>query len=311
MTNWQKVTSNSSGYETELVRNNDTSAMQQTLLVGTATTGLVRAEWIQARYGQVIPTNWSWVQMWQYMAPGQFMPLGYQVDDAQNLIVAQAMRGEYEWLLLYEHDMLPKPDALVRLSRYMKDKDTPVVSALYFTRSIPSEPLVYRGRGTLACEDFDLGDEVWCDGVPTGFLLIHMSLIRAMWDESEPYMIGEAAVRRVFETPAMAWYDPESAQFHTQNGTSDLAWCGRVMREGFFEKAGWPEYQDKEYPFLVDTGLVCEHINNTMTGEQFPPGGVQAFWTAARESRKKQEPEPPTLGISVSDGIGLIDKFGD
>ena len=180
MSNWQKVHSNSSGYETELVRNNSKSVMQQTMLVGTATTGLVRAEWIQARYGQVIPTNWSWVQMWQYMAPGQFMPLGYQVDDAQNLIVAQAMRGEYEWLLLYEHDMLPKPDALVRLAKYMKHKDTPVVSALYFTRSIPSEPLVYRGRGTLAYEDFDLGDEVWCDGVPTGFLLIHMSIIRAV-----------------------------------------------------------------------------------------------------------------------------------
>jgi hypothetical protein len=171
----------------------------------------------------------------------------------------------------------------------MKRKDTPVVSGLYFTRSIPSEPLIYRGRGNLAFEDFDIGDLVWCDGIPTGFLLVHMSIIRAMWDESEPYMLGNVESRRVFETPNKAWYDPETAQYNTQAGTSDLAWCERVMREGFFTKAGWPEYQDKEFPFLMDTGIVCQHINNTLAGEQFPPGGVLPYWTAVREARRAKE----------------------
>lgn len=311
MSNWEKINSNSSGYETTIVKNDGTAAILQKLLVGTATTGLVRVEWLQARYGQVIPTNWSWVQMWQFMAPGQFMPLGYQVDDAQNLICAQALTDDYEWLLLYEHDMLPRPDALVKLAAYMKSKDTPVVSGLYFTRSIPSEPLIYRGRGTLAFEDFDVGDKVWADGVPTGFLLIHMSIIRAMREESEPYMIGNKEVRRIFETPSMAWFDPESGRYNTQAGTSDLAWCMRVMEEDFFVKAGWPEYQEMKYPFLVDTGIVCEHINNTMNGEQFPPGGVHQYWKAARISQGKAEEDPPPLGISVTDGVGIGDKFGD
>lgn len=295
---------------TQMLSNSGDAPKQQHLLVGTATTGLLRAEWVQARYGQVIPTNWSWVQMWQYMAPGQFMPLGYQVDDAQNLICAQAMGGDYEWLLLYEHDVLPRPDALVILAEYMKRGDVPVVSGLYFTRSIPSEPLIYRGRGTLAYEDFDIGDLVWCDGVPTGLLLVHMSIIRAMWEESEPYMIGNQETRRVFETPAKAWYDPESAQFNTQSGTSDLAWCERVMKERFFEKAGWHKYQDMVWPFLVDTRIACEHINNTLTGEKFPPGGVHDYWRTVRESRGEMEPEPPPLGINVSDGVSVGDKFG-
>ena len=315
MSDWQEVRSNSSGYSSELMENDGSAAVQQRLLVGTATLGLMRAEWHQARIGQVIPTNWGWVQMWQYMAPAQFTALGYQVDDAQNLICAQAVQGEYEWLLFYEHDMLPRPDALVRLAEYMKLKDVPVVSGLYFTRSDPSEPLIYRGRGTLAYEDFDLGDLVWADGVPTGFLLIHMSIVRAMWEESEPYMIGEVAVRRVFETPAKAWFDPESEEFFTQAGTSDLAWCDRVMQEGFFTKAGWPEYQEKQYPFLVDTNIQCEHINNTLIGEKFPPGGIRKYWTAVREYRKErldaEEPEdPPTLGVSVSDGVTTADRFG-
>jgi len=310
LSNWQKINSNSSGYQTELIANDGSATQQQALIVGTATTGLMRSEWYQARMGQVIPTNWSWVQMWQYMAPGQFTALGYQVDDAQNLICAQAVAGDYEWLLLYEHDMLPRPDALVRLAEYMKRGDTPVVSALYFTRSIPSEPLIYRGRGTLAFEDFDIGDLIWCDGVPTGFLLIHMSIIRAMWEESEPYMIGNIESRRVFETPAKAWFDPETAQFNTQAGTSDLAWCQRIIDEDFLTKAGWPEYQDMIWPFLIDTRINCEHINNTLNGEKFPPGGVHEYWRKVREGRGEIEPEPEPLGVSVADSVGVGDKFG-
>ena len=310
MTDWQQVTSNSSGYTSGLMVNDGTAAVQQKLIVGTALTGLIRGEWTQARFGQVIPTNWGWVQMWQFMAPGSFMPLGYQVDDAQNLICAQAMTDDYEWMLLYEHDVIPRPDALVRLAEYMKRKDTPVVSGLYFTRSIPSEPLIYRGRGTLAYEDFDIGDMVWADGVPTGFLLIHMSIIRAMWEESEPYMIGNIEARRVFETPSKAWFDPESAQFNTQAGTSDLAWCDRVMKDGFFTKAGWPEYQEMDYPFLVDTKIACMHINNTLIGEQFPPGGIHEYWRTVREGRGEMEPGPPALGVSVADGVGIGEKIG-
>ena len=310
MTDWQTINSNSSGYTIGMMQNDGSAAVQQKLIVGTALTGLVRGEWVQARFGQVIPTNWSWVQMWQFMAPGSFMPVGYQVDDAQNLICTQAVQGDYEWLLLYEHDMLPAPDALVRLADYMKRKDTPVVSGLYFTRSIPSEPLIYRELGTLAFEDFDIGDKVWASGVPTGFLLIHMSIIRAMWQESEPYQLGPIEARRIFETPARAWFDPETAQFNTQAGTSDLAWCQRVMTGGFFEKAGWPEYQEMRYPFLVDTNIGVMHINNTFTGEQFPPGGIHDYWRMVRESRGLMEPEPPALGVSVVDSIGIGERVG-
>jgi hypothetical protein len=40
------------------------------------------------------------------------------------------------------------------------------------------------------------------------------------------------------------------------------------MEGGYFEKAGWREYQDKQWPFLVDTNIFCRHINPD--GEQFP-----------------------------------------
>jgi len=237
------------------------------LLIATATTGLMRVEWVQARYGQVIPTNWSMVSMMQYV--NGYMPMRYQVDDAQNLIVRQAIDNDMEWVFFLEHDNIIPPDMLLRLNEWIKRADTPVVSGLYFTRSMPSEPLIYRGRGTSCYTDFELGEHVWCDGVPTGVLLVHMGLLRAMWDESPEYLVGNQLTRRVFETPRHSWASPDSESFNTMQGTSDLAWCDKVMDGDFFSKSGWTEYSGKVNPFLVDTSMLCGHIE--MDGRMFPP----------------------------------------
>ncbi len=236
------------------------------LLVGTASTGLVRMEWVQGRYGQIIPMNWSMVQMIQFM--NSFVPLRYQVDDAQNIIVKAAIDGDFEWLLLVEHDTILPPDAFVRFNQYMREETTPVVSGLYYSRSRPSEPLVFRGRGTSVYTDWEMDDLVWCDGVPTGCLLIHCGILREMWADSEEYKIGDTTTRRVFDTPRHLFFDPESNLYNVTTGTSDLGWCTRVMEGGYFEKAGWAEYQDKEWPFLVDTNIFCRHID--IDGTQFP-----------------------------------------
>lgn len=236
------------------------------LLCATPTTGLVRIEWVQARYGQVVPVNWSMVTMQQFI--NSFIPLRYQVADAQNLIVKEVITGDFEWLLLIEHDTLLPPDAFVRFNKYMRDADTPVVSGLYYTRSRPSEPLVFRGRGNSFFGDWGLGDCVWCDGVPTGCLLIHGGLLRAMWAEAEEYQIGNQTTRRVFDTPRNLWYDPATEQFNTACGTSDLDWCTRVMKGDYFKKSGWDSYHGMEFPFLVDTNIFCRHID--MNGMQYP-----------------------------------------
>jgi len=237
------------------------------LLIGTATTGLVRIEWVQARYGQIIPTNWSMVSLLHYL--DAYIPLRYQVDDAQNAIVKQAVENKYEWLLLVEHDTILPPDAFVRFGEYMREEKVPVVSGLYYTRSRPSEPLVYRGRGNSFFGKWQMGDLVWCDGVPTGALLIHCSILRAMYDDSPEYQVPPGlTLRRVFETPRTFWSDPESKQFNTVSGTSDLNWCTRIMKGSYFEKAGWPEYQKMEFPFLVDTNIFCRHIDPD--GAQYP-----------------------------------------
>jgi hypothetical protein len=241
------------------------------ILVATPTTGLVRIEWVMARFGQTIPVNWSQVQMDQFL--NAYIPLRYQVADAQNIIVREAIDKDFEWLLLLEHDVCPPPETFRMLDDYMRKAQVPVVSGLYYTRNRPSTPLIFRGRGTGFYDKWEFGDLVWCDGVPTGCLLIHCAILRSMWEESEPYLIQHPdgrrdEARKVFWTPRDSWFDPEKGNFSMSSGTSDLNWCSRVMEEEHFKKAGWKEYQEMENPFLVDTNIFCRHINPD--GEVFP-----------------------------------------
>lgn len=236
------------------------------ILIATPTLGTVRMEWVQARYGQVIPTNWGMVTYTQFM--NSFIPLQYTIPDAQNIIVKEALEKQFEYLLLIEDDTMPPADAFVRINQHMRDGTVPVVSGLYYTKSNPSEPLIYRGRGTSFYDDWKLGDKVWADGVPTGFLLINCKLLHEMWKESPEYLAGDIKTRRVFENPEKTWFDEETGSFNTITGTSDLEWCTRVIEGDYLTKAGFTKVAKKKYPFLVDTNILCRHI--TPNGEIFP-----------------------------------------
>ena len=245
------------------------------LLIGTPTTGLVRMEWVASRYNQTIPTNWSKTDMTEYMS--SYIPLRYTVHDAQNLIVKVAIEEKFEWLLLIEHDTMPPPDALQRFTEYMDKGDLPMVSGLYFTRSVPPEPMVYRGRGNHYFRKWKLRDRVWVDGLPTGMLLVNVKLLKAVWDDSPEYKVanGHQVTRRVFDTLSQSWFNEQTGQNETLMSTSDLNFCTTVINGDYLTKAGWPELAKKKYPFLIDTNIYCRHINPD--GTQFPIEFPQEF----------------------------------
>lgn len=238
------------------------------LLVGTPTTGLVRMEWVASRYNQTIPTNWSKVDMIEYQS--SYIPLRYTVHDAQNLIVKVAIEEDFEWLLLIEHDTMPPQDALLRFTEYMDKGDIPVVSGLYFTRSVPPEPMVYRGRGNHYFRKWTLGDKVWVDGVPTGMLLISVKLLKEVWKDAPEYRVanGNKSTRRVFDTLSQSWFNEETGNQETLISTSDLNFCTTVIKGNYLEKAGFHKVAKQKYPFLIDTNIYCKHINPD--GTQFP-----------------------------------------
>lgn len=260
-------------------------AWQHRLAIGTPTTGLVRMEWVMARFGQLMPTNWSHVDLMEYI--GTIAPLRYSVADAQNIIVKTAIEREVEWLLLIEHDNVLPAGAFVMFNDYMIKKTVPVVSGLYFTKTEPPEPMIYRERGRGYFNDWEMGDKVWCNGVPTGTLLIHMSIIRSMWNEAEEYQIDGHVLKKVFSQPAELIYNPEKAELMVSTGTSDLRWCQDVVKNKHFQKAGWPKIQRKKYPFLVDTNIFVQHIDQN--GRMFPQAIPKQFKPENWDKKRKAD----------------------
>lgn len=236
------------------------------ICIGIPTTGLLRVEWVSARFSQVIPTNWSHAEIWQSMS--SYMPLAYQLVDAENLIAKVVVEQDYEWLLFIEHDNILPPNTFRKINEYMMSKKYPIVGGLYFTKSVPPEPMIYRGIGTGYYDKWKFGDKVMCDGLPFGCTLIHGNIIRELWKDSPEYMIQGTLTRRVFDQPNEGWRDPVSGRYMSKGGTSDLAFCRRVIDGGYLARAGFPKQQKMKYPFMVDTSLFVKHIDNN--GVQWP-----------------------------------------
>ena len=259
----------------------------QKILVATATRGTMRAEWVSGRYGMLIPTNWSKTDLTQMM--NSYYPLRYVVADAQNLSVKECLSKGFEWLLFIEDDTIPSVDAFRIFTEYMDKGNIPVVSGLYFTKSVPPEPMVYRGRGNHYFRDWKLEDKVWCDGVPTGMLLIHASLLEAVWKDSPDYFVPQQnnVTRRVFESPSQTWFNEEKGMQEALIGTSDLNFCTKVIDGDYLTKAGFPEIAKKKYPFLIDTNIYCKHISPD--GVQYPIEFPKEFLSPLGEKYKGKE----------------------
>lgn len=236
------------------------------VIIFTPSRGLVRHEWVQARYGQIIPTNWSMVELVQFVSP--YTPLGYQLADAQNMLAKKVVEGDYEWIIYIEDDNVIPPETIIRFNQYMNDAKVPVVSGIYFTKSVPPEPLIYRGQGNSFFKDWKMGDLVWADGIPFGCRLEHAGLIKEAWKNSPEYMVGGETTRRVFHQPNRLDFNAEKGGFESVGGTTDLAWCKRIMDEKLFSKIGYPEFDKMPYPFLVDTNIFVKHIDHN--GRQYP-----------------------------------------
>lgn len=251
-------------FNTPNIFSNDNPAdTKKRIMIFTPTTGLVRIEWVQARYSQIIPTNWSFVDMQQHLSP--WISVGYQLADAQNLMAKEVVEGDYEWIIYVEHDNILPPDGFMRFNQYINDHNVPVVSGLYFLKSDITEPLIYRGRGVSHFRDWKLGDKVWVDGIPFGFRLEHAGLIKAAWAESEECVINGIKTRRVFKQPNSVWFDNEKGGIVSKGGTTDLEWCSRIINDKLLEKAGFPKYQKMKNPFLVDTNIFVRHIDQNGT----------------------------------------------
>lgn len=236
------------------VRNN--GKFMHRILIGTPTLGQVRIEWHNAMSGVVIPCNWS---------NSMQTPIGFMVDDAQNIIANEVISQNFEWMLLLEDDVMIPSDLFIKLNKHMEEAKYPIVSGIYLLKSSSPEPLMYRGRGNGPFTKFKMGEKVQVDGVPTGCLLVHVSILKALAKKSEFYELRandqHVKLKKIFWTPRMVFTDVSLPSYQKLIGTSDLWFCDRILKEGILKDAGWPKLVNEKHPFLVDTSIQCGHID--------------------------------------------------
>jgi hypothetical protein len=125
---------------------------------------------------------------------------------------------------------------------------------------------------------------VWVDAVPMGCVIIHRSILEVMWNDSPEYMAGDQLTRRVFHTPEISWFDPQSG-VNNSVGTSDMEFCARMIIDKVFERAGWKSFQKKKFPFLIDTNIFCGHIDPN--GISYPSEFEKNYWKMDPKKRKE------------------------
>ncbi len=267
------------------------------VVIGVPTLGQVHIKWALAYAGMVMPMNFS---MSKLVHPiGTITPMRFHTAEAQNIIIGEALRSniQWDWVLLLEDDVIAPPDMLLRMRKWIEFDRYPIVSGLYHLKqSDPPEPMTFRGRGDGSFKAWQNGrwpdivsrraklppgvkpgEVVFCDGIPTGCLLLSMKLLKVAWRESRDQVFSrkqadgtfkDVYTRKIFETIRDAGQDPETGAYYMRAGTSDLEFCDRVIKHNWMAKAGYKEASRMRYPFPVDVKISCGHVD-LATGIEF------------------------------------------
>lgn len=247
-------------------------------------TGLIRSEFLMARYGQNIPPNWTHTEYITWL--DNIAPLGFLVADARNVSVMEFLKGGWEWLFFIDHDVILPPQTFQLWNERILRADNPIWGGLYFIKSVPSEPLLYAEVGNGYMTDWKMGDEVWVRYMGLGCHVIHRSILEEIWKVSPEYQVGGQKTRKVFETPNKAYFDPETNMWNVSGGTEDFFFYNRLIKEGLLGKAGWKKHQKMERPYLCDTRVFCKHID--WNGIQYPSQGEEGRFMPLPKKRKEK-----------------------
>ena len=167
------------------------------------------------------------------------------INEARNIIAANAIKSEFDRVLWLDSDMKFPPDALTRLSEDMGNNNLDYVTALYFTRRPPVKPCLFKDLWWEKHENGDLETGanhyhgypeglVECAGSGFGCVLTSVDLLKRVGDK--------------FGAP----FAPMESM------GEDLSFCWRVIQIGA--------------KMWVDTRIKCGHVGDMEYNEQFYRG---------------------------------------
>ena len=193
-----------------------------TLSIATCTLGKVRIEWA---------TNMFRFRKLIGMKTQQKVMLNYELCDARNVAVHEALAENVEFLLFWDDDMLPfDSTATVKLLAEMQlHPEIDVIGGVYPPRRDITEPLVIKQRNMGTWWG-------WRDGrvhkvfmVGTGFMMLRMDSLRKM--DVPTYTLGELELKQFFDDGADITDDFYFAYLAEQNGLNTYVHGGVICAQ--------------------------------------------------------------------------------
>ena len=167
---------------------------------------------------------------------------GSLIYDSRNLLSLTAITEKYDYVMWFDSDMVFPHDTLIRLLDDMEKCDAQVVTGLYFKRTIPTLPVIYKmldepklndkGIPVSQLETFDNypKDAVFpIQGAGFGCILMRTSVLKRVWDKFGPAFAP------------FAW------------GGEDISFCYRVKQLGI--------------QISCDSSVKCGHIGTVQYTE--------------------------------------------
>lgn len=105
----------------------------------------------------------------------------YRVDIAKEKLAEQALANNCKFALFLDDDVIPPGDALLKMVElWRSDPKYKVISGVYWSKSVPSVPLIFKGEMEGSYWDWKVTDLIEADAAGAGLLFVDTDIFRRM-----------------------------------------------------------------------------------------------------------------------------------
>lgn len=105
----------------------------------------------------------------------------YRVDVAKQRLAEMAIANNAQYALFIDDDVLPPSNGLLKMIKLWKsDPKYKIISGVYFSKSEPPLPLIFRGGLEGSHWDWTTQDIIKADGAGAGFLFVDTSIFKKL-----------------------------------------------------------------------------------------------------------------------------------
>ncbi len=221
------------------------------LMIAIPTTGELTMPMAQSMNGLVPPTNYSMVV--------RYLP-NLEVGRAYNFLAQEAVNMGAKYMLTWEEDMVAPADGLRRLLYHMETKpELTYLGALYATKTMPPEPMVYTEWGMGPSYGWKMGELVPVKFTGMGFGLLRVADLARV--EAEQYQERNPWTGQLMLVHN--WFHTFTAATVTDTGVQK----GFATQDAYF----FSKCAEKGLQVVVDTSVVCPHYDRVKRTFFLPP----------------------------------------